>query len=884
MRTHVYGEKVKKPIDIIADRLIAKIRTDPAGARSLAHLLVVVPTAQSGRRLRQKLAERLGALVPPTVMMPAGFFNPGRRGDVDTPVATRTDELVALWAAQGPNGSLEIAAQLSDVRGILGANALSFADVAARIGNILTGDLADVEIARWRDLAALETRYLAALAARGRTDRIAAMKATIADPPRFEGIEEIVFACVLEPLPAMRAVVEAMQARDNLRVEEIAPDAADGPPPLTRRQITAFGTPASESEAIAGRFAEVKPDEALPALCLADPKLFPEIQGALQAKGLRAHDPSRMRLVSSSLGHLAAQIAELVRFRSYDVFSAFVRGGDVRRWLCGELKLTAAQMTAALVDLDNRQAELLPEKIDDIDRKTQKTLRAIFEFVEVQLRKKTLRGILQAIFRDRLLDTRDADAREFAAAAEALNDLMDECFDADVPEALVWELFARRLDEATYSLEPDEGDVVLTDGWLEVPYLDADELLIAGFCEGSVPESVVGHAFLPDALRRGLGLVDNESRARRDETILRMALACRDPRAVRISFHSVDANGDVRKPSRLLFLTDDDGELVRRVRAFYTLRPGTGDACTGDLPESWRISLPTPPARQALKGSSPTALDGYRRCPFTYFLRKTFGEPEDFRAAELDPSEFGNLAHQALELWGGGDLVDSTDSAAIAARLGEHVEALLAERFGVEVPAIVALQGESLKRRLASFAQAQAGWRQAGWRVRATERKLFVRYDHTELHGRCDRIDFNERDGRWCVIDYKTWNALTDKAEGSLQLPLYCAMLDADRDFPDATRDRICSCYCIIGKNRESTGYGPLASGAGLPEAERTVRELIARIERGIFWPPAKSGEWISCFQHLIRGTPEESVDPKWIEDQERRLKIEEEMKGDIVR
>ena len=858
---------MRKPVDILVDRLAEKVREDPSGAKSLSHVLVIVPTAQSGRRLRFKLAERLGALIPPAVTMPARLF------DTELPVATRTDELVAFWTAKGGKDPLALAAQLSDIRGILGANALSFADVAERIGDLLTGDLADVERARWRNLAEVETNYLAALAARGKVDNVEAMKRAIAEPPHFPEIEEIVIGYVLEPLPAMRRLVEAMQARDGLRVEEIAPDEADGPLPLTRRQITCFGTAAAESERIADLFAAVGSDESLPALCLADPELFPEVQGCLQAKGLHVHDPSRTKLVTSSLGHLAAQIASLVRTRSYAVFSAFVRGGDVRRWLCEELKMTPAEMTAALVDLDNRQRELLPEKIDDIAPKTQKRLRAIFEFVGVQLRKKTLRGILQAIFRAHTLDTHDADSREFAAAAEALNGIIDECFEPSVPQDLAWELFSRRLEEATYSLEPDEGDVVMTDGWLELPYLDADELVIAGFAEGCVPESVVGHAFLPDSLRRGLGLPDNESRARRDEAIFRLALGCRAENAVRVSFHAVSACGDVLKPSRLLFLTDDDAELAARAKRFYSLHEGTDETPVADLPVAWRLKLPFPPEQRELAHASPTSLDAYRTCPFSYFLKKTFGEREDDRAEELDPSEFGNLAHEALELWGKGDLADSEDAPAIAARLGEHVDALLGERFGTAVPAIVALQGESLKRRLVHFAEIQSDWHSKGWRILATERKLEVMLGHTRLHGRCDRIDYCAERNEWCVIDYKTWDS-PEKQKAGLQLPIYCSMLDADGEFPEATRAHISSVYCIIGKNREATQYSPPAFGSALPEAEREVRSLIDRIERGIFWPPnLKEQAWRWDFSDVVGSNPVECVDPQWIDDQERRVR-----------
>ena len=869
----------RKAVDAIADWLAARARPDAAGAMSLAHLLVVVPTAQSGRRLRHALARRFPAgLIPPCVKMPAHLV------DLSMPdIAGRSDELLALREARGGKGGFDVAAEIADIRRILGANALSFADVAGKVGAILTGDLADVEIKRWEDLAELEKRYLAALARRGKRDRIAALKEALARPIGFPGVEEAVVACVLDPLPVMNLILE----RSGLPVTELVPDVSSAPE-LKMSQIAASGTAASEAAKIAAHFAAVKPDEALPALCLADPEVFPEIQGALRAKGFNVHNPSAMALATSSLGHLAHQLAVLVRTSSYSVFSAFVRGGDVRRWLKAELKLDDAKITAALVDLDNRQQQLIPATIDDIAPKTEHTLRAIFEFVKVQLGKRGLRQMLASIFATLALDERDERAREFAAAAETVNGLIDECFSADVPRDLALELFERRLGEATYGLEPDEGETILTDGWLELPFLDADEVVISGFAEGKVPKSVVGHAFLPDALRRGLGLVDNAARTARDRAILAMTLACRAAEAVTVHFHSVDGKGDVLKPSRLLFDCADDGELVRRVIALYATRAGTGETPPADLPAQWKISLPVPPAREKLCKTSPSSLDLYLHCPFTYMLRKTFGESEDYRADELDASEFGNLAHEALEAWGSGDLKDSTDADAIAAALGGKVDALLAERFGLALPAIVALQGESVKRRLRRFAVLQAARAADGWRVKATERKMEVVYGHTRVAGRCDRIDFNERTGEWCVVDYKTWDGAAraaayemkkDRETGahvrvwkSLQLPLYCAMLDADPEFPDARRGRIAACYCVLAKTAGETRYSEPFSGEEVPDAEAVVARLVDGIERGVFWPAADTSEWRWDFGDWIFGSPDESVDPAWIGDQERRL------------
>ena len=48
----------RKLVDEVVDWLCGRVERDPSGARSLAHLMVVVPTAQSGRNLRLALAKK----------------------------------------------------------------------------------------------------------------------------------------------------------------------------------------------------------------------------------------------------------------------------------------------------------------------------------------------------------------------------------------------------------------------------------------------------------------------------------------------------------------------------------------------------------------------------------------------------------------------------------------------------------------------------------------------------------------------------------------------------------------------------------------------------------------------------------------------------------
>lgn len=141
--------------------------------------------------------------------------------------------------------------------------------------------------------------------------------------------------------------------------------------------------------------------------------------------------------VSWETARLARQIDALQRTRSSAVFAAFIREGAVRRWVCAALGLSDADFAAALVDLDNRQATFLPETIDDLAPRTARKLRAIFEFVKVQLRKKSPQTLLAAICGAGESETR---ARESGDAMRlAVADTEPPCAAAaDLPKA--WKL------------------------------------------------------------------------------------------------------------------------------------------------------------------------------------------------------------------------------------------------------------------------------------------------------------------------------------------------------------------------------------------------------------------------------------------------------------
>ena len=167
------------------------------GATSLSHIMVVVPTAQSGRNLRLALARRGGVLLPPKVVLPMQLVKPAapafreasdaevaaaflkfledrpRRRSVQTPRGVET--VLAEWRhlfrpeVIGDMGArLSLLDQLSDIWRILAGGGMVMADVlASDTAREVLDAAAGEEVARWEELATLEQTFFAFLHARG---------------------------------------------------------------------------------------------------------------------------------------------------------------------------------------------------------------------------------------------------------------------------------------------------------------------------------------------------------------------------------------------------------------------------------------------------------------------------------------------------------------------------------------------------------------------------------------------------------------------------------------------------------------------------------------------------------------------------------------------
>lgn len=915
---------------------------------SLDHIAVIVPTAESGRRLRFALAQRCRVLVPPRILTPPLLLGLDEENTENSNIAGRMMELATLAdviqaASPGEyshlfkkNGTafdyasvLNIAESILSVETLIAENALSMQDVALRAKELFAeSEFGDMEEQRWTELAKLEQRFIDRLHAENLFFRNELLKKNVLSPnlAKLKNCSRIILPGLLSPLECLYGVLERLDIPVTVMIHayeeesenfdefgRVKPGAAIAHDVgISTSSIAVYNNSHEEASSIASAYKAIPDNEELPSIMPVDPDMFTELQSAFQLEGIQLYNPAMKQLAASPLGRLLTQIVALSGQMRYDIFSSFMRSGDICEMVCRSLSISTLEYTRLLTDLDRAAQVHLPMVAEDILPIVKGDLHKAVDYViglfsgdDISPIEK-MRNILRLAFGNKILSSKAPEDREFAAAALLVQNILNEFEVLDLPIDRLRILLAKRLASAVYSLEPDGGNFVIGDGWLELPYLDRQEVFIAGFSDSCISESVVGHSFLPDSLRAKLNLMTNERRAERDAFILKEAVRCRDDGMIHLSFHLLDSKSGALKPSRILFRTTDNGEFLERANRLY-VEPSAGKKkARRSLPEAWRLKLPIPDSTYSLDVISPSSLDEYLKCPFTYYLGKCLDKTFDLDFEELNAREFGTLCHDALKSWADRDVKDSTNVNEIRDFLAAKVDEKLAAKFGKDIPAIIALQGESAKLRLGYFAAYQAKWRAEGWSVRYAELPMRVVFDGTTVRGQCDRIDYNSKTGKWCVIDYKTWDN-KDKASAvssekkyieymqsrrlpvfaqiasgnkpkatawkSLQLPLYCAMLGAKMG-DSVKSDDIESCYFILGKDESNSIISErvIKSSVEQSDAEKTVRCLLEQLKRGIFWKYAPGEVWKKDFSDVIFDNPDCSICQEWIDDQKSRL------------
>ncbi|MGB1016549.1 MAG: PD-(D/E)XK nuclease family protein, partial [Nannocystaceae bacterium] len=402
--------------------------------------------------------------------------------------------------------------------------------------------------------------------------------------------------------------------------------------------------------------------------------------------------------------------------------------------------------------------------------------------------------------------------------------------------------------------DPRNGQIEML-GWLELHLDPAPALVIVGVNDGAIPQAITADPFLPDILRSALGVLCNRRRYARDAYLLE---AIRTSRAhcTFIAGRSA-ADGEPLTPSRLLLAGDRD-TLPRRVLRL----------CDANKARRWPLPRGAPPsgARSGFRVPVPegdvpeisvmavTEFSWYLRCPYRYWLKyiKRLKMIDD-SAVELDAMQFGILGHEVLQLFGQDEQIsDSPDPLVIAGFLDETLDSVARDKFGNRPLPAIRIQLARMRARLHAFAKLQSRRRNDGWKIEYCEytfpEETFLKVPGQEqmrIRGTIDRLDRNERDGSWMIIDYKTGESGRDperthrkrvpgtgeKVWSDLQLPLYQHLA-----VQHGISGRVGLAYINLPKKPENVGLTVAKWDAGeLDEAVGTACEIVRNVRAGRF-------------------------------------------------
>ena len=802
--------------------VVAWLVGDWSGATALdfSDQLVVVPTRQSGRRLREALASHAAAfnqaVFPPRVVMPEQLV--ATSAPLGTTVASRSELLLAwtevlraadlaslreVFPIDPPSRSFGWASRLARefirLQATLAEGGLRMGDVVTRAG------VSFPEAARWVQLGQLEAAFVAVLASRGLCDPQAAKIAFAMAPTPPVGIRRIVLAFSPDPLPlAVRVLAAYAMAGVPVVVivaGETAEDFDDWGHPRTaiwatkplawpdfEQRVRLCSSPSAQAELIvacATGYGDT-PGVRL-GVGVADAEVLPSLENGLARAGVPAFNPEGRPLRSSSLHTLLTALAELVGDEpTFTAVAALLRCPDVLTWLGGsssrllaafdELHSTHLPATLAAARTLAAAAPVDPARAAQRDA----LLAALSAVARLRTTLRTgdfptnVRRVLTEIFKNRRFNLAKAEDAHAVEAAQAWGEVLTELdvaakrFPALAP-AEIWELALRAFGDSPCFDEKPAGAVELQ-GWLELLWDDVPHLIVAGFNDGCVPDAVVGDPFLPESLRVRLGLKTNTARFARDAYLLQALAAARAEGRGKLDLlvGKISASGDPLRPSRLL-LQCTDADLPERVRFLFSPVAAPRPA------PAWRRAWKLAPRTDAqIEKLSVTAFRDHLQCPFRFYLKHGLKmKAVDPHKAELDAMDFGNLCHGALEAMGLPDspVRDCTDAGVLRGFLLGELERNARERYG-DMPILpLVVQLESARQRLGKVAEIQARQRAEGWIIVRTEMKFELNLGGLPVRGKIDRIDRNELTGAVRVLDYKTSDQPVNPAVAHMRSP-----------------------------------------------------------------------------------------------------------------
>ncbi len=496
--------------------------------------------------------------------------------------------------------------------------------------------------------------------------------------------------------------------------------------------------------------------------------------------------------------------------------------------------------------------------------------------------------VLQLAFKNRAIDGTSVEGERLSMACRAVTDSIGQL--RDIPASLAIKLSASEAISwllhnmsGTLVPQPVSATAIEISGWLDLPLDDAPHLIIAGIHDGVVPESVNADPFLPNQVRRQLGMVDNARRYARDMYAFQSTLHTR--KSVQVIVGRTSLSGDPLVPSRLL-LACDLAKLPARVLRLIsedsvdTLPPvakqWNSNADSGIQP----LSIPAADSSKIPSRMTVTAFRTYMDCPYRYYLNHVLKlDNVSDSDAELSAGQFGDLIHATLDAMHDDKAEKTTDAQKLTDYLVRKVEELALDWYGPNPAAAIRVQIAQAQDRLATFAIKQVEYFADGWETKFHEEtcRLLKGSEFLpglnapiELYGRIDRIDYHPGKDLWAIWDYKTSDAGKkplanhfSKSQGwtDLQLPLYRHLL---RTLNVSVTGDIQLGYILLPKTSTSIDFS-IANfqPEQLAEADELAYQIMEKVSRGIYEPLTTSAIDYDDFARICQAGVQSSVPPK---------------------
>lgn len=868
----------------------------------LGEVIVGVPGGRAGRRLLERLVDTAESgrrpLCPPQIVtiggLPERLYTPKRPfadpltqqlAWVESLRRAPADRLGRLVPQPPPAddlaGWLSLGEMLSRLHRELAAEAMDFqavADCGAGLRDFQEHD-------RWAALVEIQKDYLTTLDRLGlwdlQTARLFAVRQgecraeaplVLVGTVDLNRLQRMMLEMVADRVTALVLAPPSMADRfDDLG--SLVPEAwRDLPVALSDERIDVVESPSDQAAAVLQGIAALGGRRAADEITVGvpDERIVSHLLQQFRQAGLRARHGVGESLARTGPYRLLAAAADHLGQSRHGSFAALARHADLGRWI--EDRGVEGDW---LTQLDRYHTDHLPRRIDGHwlgPAEETAALRAAHDAIETLLGPlsgaarplgewgRAVADVLVAVYGRRPLRPDDPADRAVLAACEKIHAALDA--HRLIPPALAPRVsgaeairFALRAAAGETIAAPADAEAVELLGWLELPLDDAPVLIVTGMNEGIVPSSLGADLFLPNQMRRALGIEDNQRRWARDAYALCVLAA--SGRELTLIAGRRSPDGDPLAPSRLLLLSDAR-TTAQRVRRLFRGegRAGSRPGLPGRLAAGRTTSgftVPEPVAlTEPVESMRVTEFRDYLACPYRYYLRHRLRlEGMDDRAEELDGGAFGSLVHDVLGEFGRSELAASTDAERIAAWFDAQLDRVVKRLHGGRPLPAVRIQAEQIRARLRALAQWQASHASAGWRIEHVEQGpspeealLDVDGRPIGLRGRIDRIDVHEATGRRMVLDYKTSDRCESPEQShrrqksrwvDLQLPLYRHLVRGlGIDGPVGLG------YIVLPRDVSKIGLLEAEwSEAELTDADETARRVVRDIRGGVFWPPA---------------------------------------------